>query len=285
MSAFSKKYLQYLQNRKKTNPKKPSKPPKWFFPHSQERQYTRQLWSLTKELNSLIKEYLIPEIPNMVQEVSVYTPDRADDYISSLNQIILFIEKRIKPKIEDTISKSFLDAESINNYNKEQFQKINRSVFGIDIFQDEPWLEDQLKLFANQNAQLINSLSQTEIDRVSGIVERGLQQGIRFEQISNEIKKSFGISNRHARLIARDQTTKLNASLTKLRQQELGVEEYEWQTSGDERVRPTHKANDGKRFKWSDPPAKTGHPGHDVNCRCVALPVLEGLLNIKMAHP
>ena len=79
-------------------------------------------------------------------------------------------------------------------------------------------------------------------------------------------------------LLSRDQTTKLNASLTKLRQESAGITEYIWQTAGDERVRPTHKANDGKKFNWDKPPAKTGHPGTDINCRCVAIPVMEGII-------
>lgn len=278
--------LRQILARKQKSPKKASsRPPKWFFPTSQEREYMRDLWSLTDHMKWLIKEFLIPQIPQMIREVQVFTPDRADDYLSRLRQIIEFLTRKMIPQVNETILFAEDEGIQINRYNKSQFEKINRSVFGFDIFQNEPWLEDQLKLFASQNAELIRSLASAELERVAGIVERGLQQGENFQTISTEIQKSFGISHRRAKLIARDQTTKLNASLTKLRQQELGIEEYEWQTSGDERVRPTHKANDGKRFKWSKPPPKTGHPGHDVNCRCVALPVLEGLLDIKMGHP
>lgn len=46
---------------------------------------------------------------------------------------------------------------------------------------------------------------------------------------------------------------------------------YVWMTAGDEKVRPSHAANDGKIFRWSDPPA-TGHPGEDIHCRCIAVP-------------
>ena len=60
-----------------------------------------------------------------------------------------------------------------------------------------------------------------------------------------------------------------------MRQKEAGVTEYIWQTAGDERVRPNHRSKDGKKFKWSNPPADTGHPGQDYQCRCVAEPVLD----------
>ena len=131
-----------------------------------------------------------------------------------------------------------------------------------------------LNYFLHKNAQLIKSLPDEELERVAGILERGLQQGVRFTDISKSIQKSFAITRRRATLIARDQTTKLNSSLTRLRQEEVGIEEYIWQTSGDERVRPTHRVNDGKKFKWDTPPKVTGHPGNDVNCRCVAIPVI-----------
>ncbi len=43
----------------------------------------------------------------------------------------------------------------------------------------------------------------------------------------------------------------------------------------DERVRPSHRMNDGRIFSWSDPP-DTGHPGEDHNCRCEAITYVEG---------
>lgn len=44
---------------------------------------------------------------------------------------------------------------------------------------------------------------------------------------------------------------------------------YIWRTRGDGKVRKSHTANNGKIFAWENPP-KTGHPGEDYNCRCIA---------------
>ena len=46
---------------------------------------------------------------------------------------------------------------------------------------------------------------------------------------------------------------------------------YIWRTSGDNKVRASHAANNGKIFAWDNPP-ETGHPGEDYNCRCTAEP-------------
>lgn len=273
------KKLSKIRQRKLETPKGKRVPPNWLYPNGIERDYHRDLNKLVYNLSDLINEFLVPAIPSMILEVEIKTPmDRNDDFLSRLNQIILFIRKAIEPDVIKTIAEAEQVGFQINSFNNAQFQKTTESVFGIDMFMNEPWLQDQLKLFASQNSQLITSLPDEELERVSGIVERGLQEGKQYKEVAKEIKKSFGITARRAKLIARDQTKKLNSSLTRLRQQELGVEEYIWQTVQDGRVRETHQANDGKKFRWDTPPKITGHPGNDVNCRCIARPVLDHLL-------
>ncbi len=45
---------------------------------------------------------------------------------------------------------------------------------------------------------------------------------------------------------------------------------YVWRTREDDKVRPSHAANNGRVFSWSDPPP-TGHPGEAPGCRCRAV--------------
>lgn len=51
--------------------------------------------------------------------------------------------------------------------------------------------------------------------------------------------------------------------------------QYVWRTRGDKRVRAEHAANEGRLFSWDDPPA-TSHPGEGRNCRCEAVPYVQG---------
>lgn len=94
-------------------------------------------------------------------------------------------------------------------------------------------------------------------------------------KIMEELERRRGITRRHARLLARDQTTKATGKLTELRNRQIGLRRYEWSSSGDARVRPSHAALDGRVIPWDEPPA-VGHPGQDIQCRCVALPVIDG---------
>ncbi len=58
--------------------------------------------------------------------------------------------------------------------------------------------------------------------------------------------------------------------------QEHPTTHYIWRTRGDNRVRASHAANNGKVFAWDNPPA-TKHPGEDYNCRCTAEPYVRGV--------
>lgn len=288
--------------------KKLKKPPAWLFPNSAERQYTAALYQYTLEIRKVVSEVLLPKIPALLLVATLPYPDpvlpdvrpdsvtRKDNFIDFLNETMVYIEILLQPKQEQTIQKAKRFGLEIAIFNQRQYEKTVNSVLGIDVFLEEPWLKNQLELFANQNAQLIENMSNNEMERVSGIVQRGLQEGSSYEAIAEDIEKSFGITRRHAKLIARDQTTKLNGSLTKLRQQELGISQYRWLTAGDERVRQSHRVLDGKICRWDDPTvylnessgkwekrSKIGgtdvHTSQDVNCRCQPIPIIEGLFD------
>ncbi len=78
----------------------------------------------------------------------------------------------------------------------------------------------------------------------------------------------------HAALIARDQVSKLNGQLNRARQTAAGITSFVWETQDDSRVRPEHRALDGRRFTWADG-AGGVYPGQPVQCRCWARPVVD----------
>ena len=107
-------------------------------------------------------------------------------------------------------------------------------------------------------------------------LRRRAQRGSPFSAaaLEREVQAAQRTARYYARRIATDQAENMVADLNRRRQMANGVERYEWQTAGDDRVRPTHSANNGRRFAWDNAPS-TGHPGDAVQCRCVALPVFE----------
>jgi len=111
------------------------------------------------------------------------------------------------------------------------------------------------------------------LQEVSEVIERAHAEGVRVEVLAHDLRERFEVSNSRAELIARDQTLKLNGQINRHRQLSVGVEEYIWDTSGDERVRESHAVLDGRKFSWHAPPS-VGHPGQDFQCRCGAIPVI-----------
>ena len=130
---------------------------------------------------------------------------------------------------------------------------------------------EKLEQLTTANVQLIKSIHSQYLDKIQAAVIQAQVKGTPTKDLAKQIKEIGGVTEKRAKLIARDQSAKINASLTRARHEEMGIKQYIWSTSGDERVRDSHAANDGKIFSYDDPPA-TGHPGDEINCRCVAIP-------------
>lgn len=134
-------------------------------------------------------------------------------------------------------------------------------------------IQDVVKAATKANVALIKSIPEQYFYKVEAAVTEGLGQGLRFSALAKQIEDIGDVTESRAKLIARDQTSKLNGAMTQIRQMSIGIDRYTWSTSSDERVRDEHAALDGQEFSWSSPPSE-GHPGEAVNCRCVAVPVI-----------
>lgn len=153
-----------------------------------------------------------------------------------------------------------------------------RSAIGVNIsaaLSKEGAIQRAVKAAITENIELIKSIPVKYFDRLETIVRKNFETGMRYETIVEKIKEVGNVTESRAKLIARDQTSKMNSSFNQVRQTDLGIDKYIWQTSDDERVRPEHVEHEGKTFRWSEPPANTGHPGEDIQCRCVAIPVFD----------
>lgn len=110
-------------------------------------------------------------------------------------------------------------------------------------------------------------------------VEGNVFAGMRSDKLARIIEAEFGIAKRKAEFLADQETGLLTAKYRQARYQDVGVQEYIWSTSHDTCVRADHRALDGKRFSFNNPPVTnraTGarnNPGEDWRCRCNPIPV------------
>ena len=141
--------------------------------------------------------------------------------------------------------------------------------------------DDSAKLdrFVFNNTLLIKNI--TEEIRIK-IFEELRKDPTGIEPIFSRIKQSTGFADARARLIARDQTAKLNSELSGLRHKAAGFTRYTWATSGDERVRAEHADLDGNIYKYDEPTDEQDGlpPGQPIQCRCIAEPIFEELEDV-----
>lgn len=171
-------------------------------------------------------------------------------------------------------------ADRVSQHNRAEVGRQVGAVLGVDPIRSEPYLGPMREAFIAQNVDLIESLTSEQLPELRRLLLSSVRAGKRVEEITAQIEKRFDVSRSKAALIARDQVGKLSGELTEARHRALGLDEYTWDTSQDEKVRPDHAALQGKRFRYSEPPItdrRTGarnNPGQDYQCRCNAIPVI-----------
>lgn len=251
-----------------------------------------------KQINDPIQE----ELELVIEGMRNKTPKQVGDELERVRQNADF---RVSIIAEDLATKW---VQGVNMYNRQEMMKILRGALGINIgaIVDEQ-LKRDLEVLIMENASYIKSIP----DYLIGNVAKRVMQHFKGEPmpenrtLKQQIKEEFKVSDGRAKVLARDQTSKMNTSLTQKRQTQLGIEWYVWKTVEDERVvgRPgglypkgtklhrNHYIMQGKICKWDDPTVYSDDggktwkprteempqnaPGQDIMCRCRAAPYID----------
>lgn len=250
-----------------------------------EYRYAANLRALLTPYREMVEAKLFP----VLEFITEPTKPRQDDAMDLLEHIfsgLRIVVARIfdDPQVTKVATSA---AEAIDTKNRDLFRKQVKTVLGVDPLIYEPWLLDEVKSFVKENASLIKTIPTENLPDIQQMVYREARRGLSPREIRVKIMEQFDLAEYRAELIARDQVSKFNGRLSKLRQTGLGVERYIWRTSEDERVRDDHRALDGTEQLWSKPPVtvttgkragERNHPGDDIQCRCYAEPILTDLL-------
>ena len=226
------------------------------------------------ELFGLLKR-LEPEYTR--QSVTSDSVKLKDGYANEVNRAIRGMSSRARDvgALAESIATEW--SNGVNGKQRRQFYQAIENSIGVNLngIVQEPGVADILDATIAENVNLIQSLPDEYYKKITTVVNNSINRKNSSSSIIKELKKIGIETDTRAKLIARDQTQKLNAAITQGRQEAMGIVEYEWQASGDERMRPTHRRNNGKTFRWDTPPKDTGHPGEDIQCRCIALPIID----------
>jgi SPP1 gp7 family putative phage head morphogenesis protein len=144
---------------------------------------------------------------------------------------------------------------------------------------------DVLQAQIGANVALIRSIPEQHLKNIEGAVMRSIQTGRDLGSLTKELEQTYGVTRRRAAFIARSQNNMATATITRVRQQELGITQARWlHSGGGKHPRPSHlkASRDGVIYDtskgWLDPEVgKEIFPGELPNCRCVSRPIVPGL--------
>ena len=274
------------------------RPPVWLHPRQIERGFAASFQRLAQEFIRQVRETVIPGLQAIGTQARLeqghLDSTRTDAWFDRVAPLLDAL-KLGGTERDATIQAGTIDiGQKTSEWNNKEWQKILKKTVGVGLVTAEPALRDQLRLFVQTNANLITKLQADKIAEIQGVIERGFAQGLRHTEVAKQVMEKAQTTVNRARLIARDQVSKLNGRLTQMRQQEAGISMYIWRDSDDTRVRESHAAMDGKLCRWDDASvysddggktwkARSGiggvelHPGQDILCRCFAEPFIREL--------
>jgi uncharacterized protein with gpF-like domain len=274
--------------------KKARKPRKHLYPATIEKEFQTELLKLIRVQKRDVNAILIPQLMALKDEANVKLDDYSDKITGIMGQLNILGKQQLgNMGFEGVKAYTGTISDKVNKFNNKDFNKVVKAVIGVDIFKGNPDLKAELTNFSEEASSYITKMSNDNLTEIARMTRAGVSQGLSSSVIKKQIQKQFDVSASRAKLIARDQVSKLNGDLTKKRQTTLGIKEYKWRTSQDIRVVGTpgglypvgsskhnnHYVREGKIYKWSKPPSD-GKPGFPIQCRCYAEMILpEDLLN------
>ena len=238
------------------------------------RDYAKRLKKITTSAANMLITKLWPVLEAMARTDGVKLDADAEDVGKTIDKIEADFWKRwTRERMADLVRPT---AEEVPRFQAQAGNAVLRPVVGVDVLGSEPWLDEAARGFVTRNVALIKTIPQRMFDEVEQMVTAEVSQGARWEDLRDRIRERFGVSESRARLIARDQTNKFYAELSRTRHESLGITKEIWRTQNDNRVRDEHEALEGEEYSISRPPL--GGPGHPVGCRCYGEPVLPSAL-------
>ncbi len=244
------------------------------IPKGLELKYSVQLRNYQRAINKELLAVLEPLIATYRQDATTEeiedTTDRASKAVTTaivfgaiLSTIIRGQGNALAIWNDKKYSAPIYQMAGLNNISSEQARKM-------------------LESWTVENVSLIKGINDEQIKKLETLLLRANREFLKPGAITEQIADIMQSSVKRATLIARDQTLKLNGQIDHVKQIQAGITHFIWRTSRDERVRAKHRALEGKKFAWDNPPSE-GLPGQPIQCRCSAEPSLEELLGPDFA--
>ena len=250
--------------------------------------YGRSLTKMVDEMSASFQYFLAAAYRKNEPAILAMDATPADELQDAVDELAKRWRKRFDTASE-RLARYF--AKDIHRRSDAVLRKILKDGGFTVEFKMTPAMRDIFNATVEQNVQLIKSIPQQYLTDVQGAVMRSVQTGRDLHSLTKELQERHGVTRRRAVLIAKDQNNKATSAMTRARQTEVGITEAVWMHShGGNEPRPTHLANNGKRYNiaegWFDPDPRVRKniwPGELINC-FPADTQINAALNVEIAY-
>lgn len=237
---------------------------------------SRELRSIGAKFDKRRKVWTLPEdqAPATVIAASVSANER-------FKRLHADIEEALSPTKAALVigGASFVSdySQTMNNVEL-QFKKSVKPL-GVTPQLSQDMVDTLAERYSNNMKLYIQKWAEPQILKLRELVQKNAFNGARAESLVKIIESEYGVSQRKAKFLAKQETKLVTSAFNQERYKSVGVTKYRWSTSRDERVREEHRELNGKVFQWGeaviDDQGNKGDPGQAFGCRCIAIPVVE----------
>ena len=239
-----------------------------------EAEYRKRLNALVAEMHDSVKYWLTAEYRATGLAQDDLPANRLQSTISRLT-------RQWQEKFNDAAAKLGLwFASKTKSYSDLRMtSRMKDAGMSVDFKMTQP-MRDAYQAVIHEQVGLIRSIASEHLQEVQGLVMRSVQQGRNLGDLSKALEERYGVTKRRAALISRDQSNKATSTLTRVRQQELGITQAKWKHShAGKHPRPSHVAVDGEVYEVDKGMFIDGEwifPGTEINCRCTSQSIIKG---------
>lgn len=250
-------------------------------PVSIEKEYRDKLLKLIREMDDSLMYWLTAKYRQAESEI--VGDGKLGDLTTELRKQSEKWKKRFQ---EESATLSTWFATSIRNYVAynlaNQMRKYKLVKLGFDLKYSYRSQKERMvfRSIVEQNVNLIKSIEEEYLKDVTGVVFRNIETGHDLARMRDELHKTYGVTERRAKMIARDQTNKATNNLSRRRLLDYGVTKAKWlHTSTGKTYRESHLEMDGEIYSIEEGCLDTDYgdyiqPGELVNCHCTCVPLI-----------
>jgi uncharacterized protein with gpF-like domain len=275
-------------------------------PKQTEVKYRKQLLALIKQINDAIKAQVLPAIKQTRDLTIRDSVEVTDGFIGDITQAFATIQLMLNlgDEGDKAIGAQFvgITGAEVERRAIESASRAGIQISSLQSIVEQEQLNNALDAMTAENVDLIQGLGNDYLRKMQNAITENFLTG-KFTGnggLERELSRLSGVTKNRAKLIARDQTSKINGVLTQIRATNSGSIGYQWHNMKDSRVRGNpsgkypnvpktrnHWDREGKYYLWN--PMKTppiapdgkpfrqppvdGAPGQAINCRCYAAPI------------